>query len=143
MKKLLLCVVMVFAGLLAGCSSGNSTPTLASIAVTPATASVTAGQSKQFKATGTYSNNSTQDLTATATWSSSNTSVATVSGGLAMGLSGQRHGGYNHGDYERGIRDGLTDCNGGGPDAGVDCGSAADVVSGSGPDRAILGAGHV
>jgi len=87
MKNLLLVVVVAFTGLLAGCSSGSSTPTLTSIAITPATASVAAGLTQQLKATGTYSNNTTQDLTATATWSSSNASVATVSGGLAKGVT--------------------------------------------------------
>jgi hypothetical protein len=85
MKNLLLSVVVVFAGLLAGCSSGS--PTLQSIAVTPAAPSVAAGLTQQFKAVGTYSNNSTQDLTSTATWSSSNTAVATISGGLAKGIT--------------------------------------------------------
>jgi len=92
MKNLLVCVVMAFAGLLAGCSSGSSAPapppTLTSIAVTPATPSVAAGLTQQFKATGTYSNNTTQDLTATATWSSSNAEYATITspGGLATTL---------------------------------------------------------
>src|ERR1019366_3303398 len=72
MKNLLLCLVMVFAGLLAGCSSGSSAPakapvpTLTSIAVTPATPTVAAGLTQQFQATGTYSSGPTQDLTATA-----------------------------------------------------------------------------
>ncbi|MGA2360518.1 MAG: hypothetical protein ABSF66_16060 [Terriglobales bacterium] len=49
MKNLLLCFVMVFAGLLAGCSSGSSAaakapaPTLTSIAVTPGAPMVAAG----------------------------------------------------------------------------------------------------
>ncbi len=61
-----------------------SSATLVSIAVTPSTASVAAGNTKQFTATGTYSNGTTQNLTDTATWSSSATSVATVSStGLA------------------------------------------------------------
>ena len=92
MKNILLVVVAMFAGLLAGCSSGNSTPpppapTLTSIAVTPGTASVAAGLTQPFKATGTYSDNSTQDLTATATWTSSNTAVATISSGFAKGVA--------------------------------------------------------
>jgi uncharacterized protein YjdB len=63
-------------------------PVLNSIAVTPANASVPLGTLTQFTATGTYSNNTTQDLTATATWSSSNTAVATIAaGGLATALT--------------------------------------------------------
>ena len=53
--------------------------TLLSIAVTPATASVTAGTSQPFTATGSYDNNTTTDLTTMATWSSSNIAVAEVS----------------------------------------------------------------
>ena len=85
MKTLPLCVALMFAGLLAGCSSGssNSAPTLTSIAVTPAMPSVAAGLPEAFTATGTYSNNTTQDLTATATWGSSNTAVATIAAGGA------------------------------------------------------------
>src|ERR1700691_3387425 len=91
MKTMLLPFVLAFAGLLAGCSSGSSSssnPTLTSIAVTPATMSVTAGQTQQYKAVGTYSNSTTQDITAMATWTSSNTAVATIiAGGLATTLT--------------------------------------------------------
>ncbi len=41
----------------------------------------------QLKATGTYSNQTTQDITSTVTWTSSQPSVATVQGGLALGVS--------------------------------------------------------
>jgi hypothetical protein len=37
------------------------------------------GTNQQFAATGTYSNNTTQNLTAAVTWSSSNTGLATIS----------------------------------------------------------------
>jgi trimeric autotransporter adhesin len=88
MKKILLPFVMVFAGLLAGCSSGSSAPTLTSIAVTTGTPSVAAGLPATFTATGTYSNNTTQNLTSTATWASSNVAVATIaSGGTATTLT--------------------------------------------------------
>lgn len=81
MKKLLLSVIFVVSGLLAGCSSGKR---LTSIQVTPTSPSVAAGLTQQFTATGTYSDHSTQDLTATVNWTSSSTSVATIAaGGLA------------------------------------------------------------
>jgi hypothetical protein len=61
--------------------------TLVSITLTPANPLIPIGQTQQFKATGTYSDNSTHDLTATATWSSSTLGVATVSnGGLASSV---------------------------------------------------------
>lgn len=53
--------------------------TLTSISVTPKSVSIAAGQTRQFSVTGTYSDNSTQDLTTTATWSSSNPGVASAS----------------------------------------------------------------
>jgi hypothetical protein len=62
---------------------------ITSIAVTPNPASVKAGSSVQFTATGTYTDGSTANITSSVTWSSSNTSVATVSpAGLASGVGG-------------------------------------------------------
>jgi uncharacterized protein YjdB len=52
--------------------------------VTPAQPSLAAGLQQQFKATGTYSDGTSQDLTGTATWTSSQASVATIS---AAGLA--------------------------------------------------------
>jgi len=59
-------------------------PELLWIAVTPENASVAAGLTQQFTATGTYSNGSTEDLTATAAWDSSDADVAAID---ATGLS--------------------------------------------------------
>ena len=76
-----------------GSISGSTTvtvtpPALISISVTPSTASVAAGYTQQFTATGNYTNGTTQNLTSTANWSSSSVSVATVkSGGLATGVA--------------------------------------------------------
>ena len=92
-------------GLLVGVSQGGSTITasatlvgvigydnlnvitLAGITMSPQNPLLIAGQTQQFSATGQYSDGSTQDISASATWSSSLPSVATVSGGLALGLS--------------------------------------------------------
>ena len=64
------------------------TPTLDSIAVTPANPTMLVGQTQQFTATGTYSDSSTQDLSGQVTWASSQTGVATIdAAGLATGLS--------------------------------------------------------
>ncbi|MGA2813299.1 MAG: Ig-like domain-containing protein [Candidatus Acidiferrum sp.] len=60
---------------------------LVSIAVTPASPSITKGTTQQFTATGTYSDSATQNITGTVTWSSATTSVATItSGGLASAV---------------------------------------------------------
>lgn len=58
--------------------------TLASISITPTNPSIAKGTAQQFTATGTFSDNTTQDMTATVTWSSSNAGVSTIGGsGLA------------------------------------------------------------
>jgi phospholipase C len=75
--------VGAFAIILGGCGAGgtgaHTSPTLSSIAVTPANGSVAQGMTQQFKAMGTYSDNSTQDLTTTVTWTSSAMTVITIS----------------------------------------------------------------
>jgi 6-phosphogluconolactonase (cycloisomerase 2 family)/urocanate hydratase len=65
---------------------------LVSIGVTPANPSIANGTNQQFNATGTYTDNSTQNLTTLVTWSSSDTSIASISNasnsnGLATALS--------------------------------------------------------
>jgi hypothetical protein len=64
---------------LAGCGNPSG---LDSVQVTPATQSLTVGQTAQFTAIGTFGNAkhpSTQNITSTVTWSSTVPSVATVS----------------------------------------------------------------
>jgi uncharacterized protein YjdB len=53
--------------------------TLRSITITPPSPAIARGTTQPFVATGTYSDNTTQDLTTQVTWTSSDTSVATVS----------------------------------------------------------------
>jgi trimeric autotransporter adhesin len=60
--------------------------TLVSIAITPLSPSITDGATQQFNATGTYTDNSTQNLTASVTWTSSDATIASVSN--AAGSSG-------------------------------------------------------
>ena len=65
-----------------------SPATLVSLAVTPASVSVAAGTAQQYRAIGTLSDGSTQDLTTSVMWSSSNTAAATISAsGLASTTS--------------------------------------------------------
>jgi hypothetical protein len=56
----------------------NPPPTLTSLVVTPASPSISVGQSAGFIATGTYSDGSTKDITNSATWTSATIAVATV-----------------------------------------------------------------
>lgn len=61
---------------------------LVSIAVTPANPTIAQGAAQQFTATGTYSDNSQQNLTSTVTWGSSDMTKATiVTGGANAGLA--------------------------------------------------------
>ena len=69
---------------------------LVSIQVTPTNPGLAKGTTRQFTATGIYSDHSTQDLTKQVTWSTSNTSVASVSNAAGSNGSGdgccRRHG---------------------------------------------------
>lgn len=75
--------VLASALFLAACGGGgggSSTPgvTLQSIAVTPQGQSSALNSRVQLTATGTYSDNTTQNITTSVTWSSSNSALATV-----------------------------------------------------------------
>ena len=88
MKQFQVMLALLCIGVVAGCGGGSSNsaptaggaPALQSIQITPGAPSLAAGLSQQFKATGTYSDQSSKDLTSTATWTSSNTSAVTVAG---------------------------------------------------------------
>jgi uncharacterized protein YjdB len=56
-----------------------TSPTLGSIALTPATWSPGVGGTQAFTATGTYADGSTADVSLSATWSSSDSSIVSVS----------------------------------------------------------------
>jgi hypothetical protein len=65
---------------------------LMSIAVTPVSPTIAVGATQQLSATGTFSDNSTQDLTAQASWSSADDTEVVVSNadgmrGLCSGVS--------------------------------------------------------
>jgi hypothetical protein len=62
--------------------------TLVSIAVTPANSSMSPDTTRQFTATGTFSDSSTQDITASVLWGSSSAAVATINNqGLASSVA--------------------------------------------------------
>jgi hypothetical protein len=61
-------------------AGASSTPkALISLAVTPALPSITAGATRQFSATGLFSDNTKQDLTGSVFWGTSDASIATIS----------------------------------------------------------------
>jgi hypothetical protein len=83
--------VVVTVGGVASNAVSFSVVSLTSLSITPQNPTIQAGNTQQFIVTGTYSDNSTQNLTATATWTSSATGIATINNaGLATGVgSGQ------------------------------------------------------
>ena len=94
LRKTLLGSVLGWLIFLFGCGGGSQSappsPVLNSIQVTGGSANLTAGESQQMKATGSYSNNTTQDLTANATWSSSDAGICSV---VAGGMLTTKNGG--------------------------------------------------
>jgi hypothetical protein len=65
-----------------------SAATLVSIAVTPANSSMAVGTTKQYTATGAFSDSSLQDITAVAVWTSSTPATATINAqGLASSVA--------------------------------------------------------
>jgi hypothetical protein len=76
--------------LIVGCGSNTE---VATISITPSTQSLAAGQTAQFKATGTIPHGkhpaTTEDVTSLVTWSSSSADLATINAsGLATAVSG-------------------------------------------------------
>jgi uncharacterized protein YjdB len=62
--------------------------TLVSLAITPLASSMPAGAVKQFTATGTFSDNSSEDMTNSVLWSSSAASIATIdNSGIATSIA--------------------------------------------------------
>ena len=68
-----------------------TTAALTSIAVTPANPTVAKGLTEQFTATGTYSDDTTADLTSQVTWASATPSVATITSSRSGHGAGHRH----------------------------------------------------
>jgi hypothetical protein len=74
-----------FGGLTASTTLTVSSAILSTISVSPGTAQLAEGTTFQLKATGKFSDNSTQDLTNVVTWKSSSPVVGISSSGLATG----------------------------------------------------------
>ena len=109
---------------------------LRSIVVTPANPSLPKGESEQFTATGTYSDNTTQDLTSQATWESLTTAVATITSGGSGDRGGNRH---LHDQRRAGWHYRFDRAHGDRRDAAVDCGYARQPQCGRGWHRIVHG----
>jgi uncharacterized protein YjdB len=90
------CAALLSLALLSGCGAGGFAPglpgnpdvVLVSISITPANPDLILGTLNQFTAIGTYSDQSTNDITASVAWSSSNQNIAAInSGGLAAAFA--------------------------------------------------------
>ncbi|HEV7217890.1 MAG TPA: Ig-like domain-containing protein [Terriglobales bacterium] len=82
------------AGSITGTAPLTVTISLVSITITPPSPTIAANTSEQFKATGTFTDGSTQDVTGTVNWSSSDTTKATISNsGPTSGLAHALHSG--------------------------------------------------
>ena len=118
----------------------STTPTLTSIAVTPANPSITKGTTQQFTATGTYSDNSTANITSQVSWTSGTTSVATItSSGLATGVAA----GSSTITATLGSVSGNTKSRGERTDPHFDCGDAGQSLDHQGDDTAVHRHGYL
>ena len=70
-----------------GTALGNLKATMISIEITPTNPQLAAGTTTQFTATAILSDSTHQNVTSQVTWASSNTQTATVSKGLATGVT--------------------------------------------------------
>jgi hypothetical protein len=95
-KRLFIFVACLFLSLLTSCVTANRSSTTTSSSLTVITITPNPGgyviddtDTKQFTATGTYSDGSSKDITSQITWGSSDITVATISStGLATGRRG-------------------------------------------------------
>jgi trimeric autotransporter adhesin len=90
------CAALLCLSVLSGCGAGGFAPgiggntdvVLVSIAITPANPDLILGTLNQFTAIGTFSDQSTKDITASVAWSSSNQNIASINnGGLAAAFA--------------------------------------------------------
>ncbi len=74
-------IVTLTSGLVACSNSDHHGVALSSITVEPASSTINVQRAQQYKATGTYSDNSTADITSDVAWTSSDQCVATIDAG--------------------------------------------------------------
>jgi hypothetical protein len=70
--------------LLATCGSSSH---LSGLGISPISPTIDIGGHEQFTATAHYDNGPDQDVTSSATWTSANMGVATISKGVAIGVT--------------------------------------------------------
>lgn len=81
-------ITATYQGLVSNSATLTVNNPIAFIVVTPASATINVGSTKQFTATAHFFNGTTADISTTATWTSTNPTVATIdSTGLATGVS--------------------------------------------------------
>jgi len=78
----LLCVVVFVA-----CNCPPTSPTVRYLTVAPKSATIDAGTTQQFIATAYYSDGTQKDVSSAAVWNSSAPAIASVTGGVATGLT--------------------------------------------------------
>jgi hypothetical protein len=78
-KYNVLIAAVLLAFFLAGCGCGEDNAELVSIEVTPFISSIEQGATQQFIATGTFSDNTTRDITTEVNWSSTANNIAQIS----------------------------------------------------------------
>jgi uncharacterized protein YjdB len=87
-------ILLLLAIVLSGCGGGPNDPSaktiieLASITLTPTSASLSQGTTATFTATGTYNNGFTADITSSVAWASASSAIAAVATGVVTGVSG-------------------------------------------------------
>lgn len=81
-------VITASSGVISGSTTINVPVELRSIRVTPVASSIAIGGTRQYTATGIFTDESSQDLTTQVTWSSNNAAVVSIGGGgLAFAVS--------------------------------------------------------
>lgn len=80
-------ITAMFSGKSAGSSVTVTSASLVGLSVTPTSPVISVNTTKQFAATGTFSDSSTQELTSTATWTPTAGGVIVSSSGLASATS--------------------------------------------------------
>lgn len=108
-------------------------PTLTSIAVTPANASILIESSQQYTATGHYNNGTSIDLTSSVVWASTNTSVSIIN---ASGLASAKQVGITtiSATFANGVT-GSTSLTVGSGGGGCSCGGLCPPCGPTGDDK--------